>query len=194
VKKKTLEASLDGKLCRQFRMYYVKAVESNGGLCVDNFATTVFNAPDFINKDRKVSKSGTSVTNLKNDKIYYYRVAASDKNEKLTDDPYEYITPYSEPIKVDLLGGVGVENVFTAPTDLSFVYLNNGTVAVDLGEEPSANGKLYVYSVDGRLVTEISTYTQNVVLSDLVKNNIYIVKYSDSGDMNQVTKFGKLVY
>ena len=27
VKKKTLEASLDGKLCRQFRMYYVKAVE-----------------------------------------------------------------------------------------------------------------------------------------------------------------------
>ncbi len=193
-RKKVLEASLNGKKCRQFRMYYYKAVESAGGLLLDDFTATVLNAPEFVVDARVVENSGYKVTNLENDKIYYYRVAASDKNEKLKDDPNEVISPYSNEVKVDLLGGVGVENVYGSVEALNIEYLVDGSVLIDLGEQPALNSKLSIYSIDGRLVEEFVPQTQTIVLENLVDNNIYIVKYLNIANSNQVVKVGKLVY
>lgn len=193
-RKKVLEVSLNGKKCRQFRMYYYKAVQSTGGLLIDDFTATVFNAPDFVVNARAVEKSGYKVTNLKNDKIYYYRVAASDKNPKLSDDPSEAISTFSNEIKVDLMGGVGVESVYGSVGTLAFEYLLDGSVCVDLGELPTADSKIYIYSVDGTLVEEIIPQGQKVLLENLVRNNIYVIKYSSLDGLNQTTKIGKLVY
>ena len=193
-RKKVVEVSLNGKKCRQFRMYYYKAVESAGGLLIDDFTTTVFNAPEFVVDARAVQNSGYKVTNLKNDKIYYYRVAASDKNDKLKDDPNEAISVYSNEVKVDLLGGVGVEDVYGSVEILNIEYLVDGRVLVDLGELPTSDSKLSIYSIDGRLVEEFVPQTQKVVLESLVNNNIYIVKYLNAANSNQVVKIGKLMY
>ena len=65
---------------------------------------------------------------------------------------------------------------------------------VDLGETPTDMSRLYIYSIDGRLIKTIIPTEQRLKIEDLVANNLYIVKYSNQGSSDRTTKIGKVVY
>jgi hypothetical protein len=194
VRKKVVSAKLDGRYCKQFKVYYTKTSESTGGLCLDDFTATSYKCPNFVFDSYEVYNSGFKVVNLVNDKPYFYRVQASDKNLDLDEDKNETISAYSTPMRVQLIGYVGVDNINETNSDLLISHTNEG-VLVDFGVRPSPQAKLYIYSADGRLVQTINPNEQQVIyLENLLENNIYVLNYSEQGDATQVTKIGKVIF
>ena len=137
-----------------------------------------------------------NVLNLVNDKLYHYKLRASDKDLEAVSDPDEVISAYSNEVTVKLVGYTNVDNIYGEISELTVEYAADGSgdVFVNLGEEPNEMAKLYIYSVDGRLITTIIPESQKVKIEVLVSNNIYVVKYSNQGSINQTTKIGKIVY
>ena len=131
---------------------------------------------------------------MKNDRYYYYRVQASDKNLNVAVDKNETISPLSEPMRVSLLGYVGIDNIAEEVGVLMVEYTLDGGVFVNIGEQPTDNSVLYIYSVDGRLVDTIKPISERVSLTNLFANGIYLLKYSVTGDVNSINKIGKLIY
>jgi hypothetical protein len=128
--------------------------------------------------------------------LYHYKLRASDKDLEAVSDPDEVISAYSNEVTVKLVGYTNVDNIYGEISELTVEYAADGSgdVFVNLGEEPNEMAKLYIYSVDGRLITTIIPESQKVKIEGLVSNNIYVVKYSNQGSINQTTKIGKIVY
>ena len=196
VRKEEVSVELGANKSSKFRIYYVRTKESTGGLCLDDFVAETYTSPDFVFEEYEVYNSGFRVTNLKNDRPYYYRVQASDKNLDLVEDKNETISPLSDPMYVGLIGYVGVDNVRGDIEELVVEYTSDpiNNVYVNLGEQPQDNSMLYIYSVEGCLVDCIKPTEQRFALNNLLRNNIYIVKYSVDGDINHIDKIGKLIY
>ena len=194
VKRKTISFDLGKVVCHKFRMYYEASSVSAGGVCVDDFYAEFNLAPNFMYKDLEVFDTSLNVVGVKNDRYYYYKLRASDKNIDLATDKNEQISPYSDEIKVNLLGYVNVDNLSKDITELYIEYVGAQQVLVDLGEEPTALSSVYIYSIDGRLVQTIIPTQQRFQIEGLIPNNVYIIKYSNNGDINQINKIGKLIY
>ena len=194
VRKTEVSAELGNNKCRKFKIYYVKSKDAAGGLCLDDFEAESYTSPNFIFEEYEVYNSGFRVTNLKNDRYYYYRVQASDKNLNVAVDKNETISPLSDPMRVSLQGYVSVDNVKAAVEELIVEYPSDGSnnVFVDLGEQPTENSTLYIYAVDGRLIEAFKPTTQRVCLNNLLENNVYILKYS-AGEINCIDKVGKVI-
>lgn len=194
VRKAEVSFELGNNKCRKFKIYYVKQKETNGGLCLDDFVAESYVSPDFVFESYETYNSGFRVINLKNDRYYYYRVQASDKNLNVAVDKNETISPLSEPMRVSLLGYVGIDNIAEEVGVLMVEYTLDGGVFVNIGEQPTDNSVLYIYSVDGRLVDTIKPISERVSLTNLFANGIYLLKYSVTGDVNSINKIGKLIY
>lgn len=194
VRKTEVSAELGNNKCRKFKIYYIKSKDAAGGLCLDDFEAISYTSPNFIFEEYEVYNSGFRVTNLKNDRYYYYRVKASDKNLNVAVDKNETISPLSDPMRVSLQGYVSVDNVKATVEELIVEYSSDGSnnVFVDLGEQPTENSTLYIYAVDGRLLEALKPTTQRVCLNNLLENNVYILKYS-VGDINAINKVGKVI-
>ena len=161
---------------------------------MDDFYAESNVVPNFMYKDLEVFDTSLNVVGVKNDRYYYYKLRASDKNIHLATDKNEQISPYSDEIKVNLLGYVNVDNLSKDITELYIEYVGAQQVLVDLGEEPTASSSVYIYSIDGRLVQTIIPTQQRFQIEGLIPNNVYIIKYSNNGDINQINKIGKLIY
>ncbi len=194
VKRQTITFDLGGKICYKFRMYYEASSVSAGGICVDDFQVEYNQKPVFIHENLEVFDTLWAIGGLTNDRYYYYRLKASDKNIDLAVDKNEQISPYSDEIKVNLLGYVNVDNLSKDITELYIEYVGAQQVLVDLGEEPTASSSVYIYSIDGRLVQTIVPTQQRFEINGLIPNNMYIIKYSTNSDINQINKIGKLIY
>ena len=198
IKRQTESFELGANACTKFRMYYKSTSNSTGGVCLDDFVAETYNSPEFVYDGEYLELYDTllNVQGLTNDRLYYYKLRASDKDLQAVSDPDELISSYSDEIKVDLVGGVGVDNIYEEISELLIEYATDGSgdVFVDLGETPTDMSRLYIYSIDGRLIRTIIPTEQRLKIEDLVANNLYIVKYSNQGSSDRTTKIGKVVY
>lgn len=196
VKRSVESFELGENACTKFRMYYKASSTSTGGLCLDDFEAITYTTPRFVYNEVEVYDTTMNVLNLVNDKLYHYKLRASDKDLEAVSDPDEVISAYSNEVTVKLVGYTNVDNIYGEISELTVEYAADGSgdVFVNLGEEPNEMAKLYIYSVDGRLITTIIPESQKVKIEGLVSNNIYVVKYSNQGSINQTTKIGKIVY
>ena len=196
VKRSVESFELGENACTKFRMYYKASSTSTGGVCLDDFEAVTYTSAKFVYTDLEVYDTLMNVVNLVNDRLYHYKLRASDKDLEAVSDPNELISAYSNEVTVKLVGYTAVDNIYDEISELLVEYAADGSgdVFVDLGEEPNEMSKLYIYSIDGRLITSIIPEKRRVKIDNLVSNNLYIVKYSSQGAINQTTKIGKIVY
>ena len=145
---------------------------------------TSFVLKNHVVKAEKLDKMKFGVANLLGGTDYKYRVKASDK------DPYgryENITDYSNEISVTTLSGFGVESRkldVLKEGDKYMVYLP----IVD------ENHSIFVYSMEGHLITSVPVTSNIVELPMLTSNKVYILKYASNDGLKRKSKVIKLYY
>ena len=145
---------------------------------------TSFVLKNHVVKAENLDKMKFGVANLLGGTDYKYRVKASDK------DPYgryENITDYSNEISVTTLPGFGVESRkldVLKEGDKYMVYLP----IVD------ENHSIFVYSMEGYLITSVPVISNIVELPMLTSNKVYILKYASNDGLKRKSKVIKLYY
>ena len=187
--KQMVKANLDD-ICYKFRVY-VNFDIAGGGLLFDDFKALFDYTAEYIYQDEEIIQeedfdNKKVVRNYNPKKNYYYRVRATDKQNRDIEGRYENITDYSNEICV---GDNEDKKVAVEPLDLMFV---DGLFVVNL-KELKTDYVIYVYTADGRLVEEIEPTSKKVVIPRL-DSNMYVVKYSERGKVRRKDQMGKIFY
>jgi hypothetical protein len=182
----TLSFELGDVVCQQFKVYY-EVTNGTGGITFDDFTAEFNKTVNFTLDHYEVYDTMAMVGGLEKGKVYYYRVQASDKDEE-NPKIEENITDYSNEIKV-VIADKEIKDV-----DLKVSIAADGSVVVDLESAPKPDHCLFVYTVDGQLVTTIIPEAQMVTLPALAENNIYIIKYSAQSGIKRKDKVAKIFY
>lgn len=115
---------------------------------------------------------------------YRYRVRASDK------DPYgryENITDYSNEIQVTTLYGFGAES-------RKLDVLKQGDVYVAYLPAIDAEHSIFIYSIDGKFISSVPVLSNAVLIPELERNKIYLLKYASNDGLKRKSKVIKLYY
>lgn len=145
---------------------------------------TLFVLQNHVLKADKSDKMKFDVVNLLGGTDYKYRVKASDK------DPYgsyENITDYSNEISVTTLPGYGVES-------RKLDVLKNGDKYMIYLPVVDENHSIFVYSLEGHLITPVPVLYNIVELPVLASNRVYILKYASNDGLKRKSKVIKLYY
>jgi hypothetical protein len=143
----------------------------------------------FVLQNQVVTSDQTSpitfeVVNLEGAKEYRYCVRASDK------DPYgryENITNYSNEITVTTLSGFGVES-------RKLDILKQGDTYVAYLPTFDENHSIFIYSIEGKLITSVPVNSNIVEIPQLPSKRVYILKYASNEQLKAKTKVIKLYY
>lgn len=145
---------------------------------------TSFVLKNHVVKADKLNKMRCEVANLLGGTDYKYRVKASDK------DPYgryENITDYSNEISVTTLPGYGVES-------RKLDVLKDGDKYMIYLPVVDENHSIFVYSLEGHLITSVPVLYNIVELPVLALNRVYILKYASNNGLKRKSKVIKLYY
>ena len=145
---------------------------------------TTFVLQNEVVKSEKTSPITFDVVNLEEAKEYKYCVRASDK------DPYgryENITNYSNEISVTTLSGFGAE---CRKLDI----LKQGDTYVVYLPAFDENHSIFIYSIDGKLITSVPVNSNIVDIPRLQSKRVYILKYASNEKLKAKTKVIKLYY
>ncbi len=145
---------------------------------------TSFVLKNHVVKADKLNKMRCEVANLLGGTDYKYRVKASDK------DPYgryENITDYSNEISVTTLPGYGVES-------RKLDVLKDGDKYMIYLPVVDENHSIFVYSLEGHLITSVPVLYNIVELPVLASNRVYILKYASNDGLKRKSKVIKLYY
>ena len=145
---------------------------------------TSFVLKNHVVKADKLNKMRCEVANLLGGTDYKYRVKASDK------DPYgryENITDYSNEISVTTLPGYGVES-------RKLDVLKDGDKYMIYLPVVDENHSIFVYSLEGHLITSVPVLYNIVELPVLASNRVYILKYASNNGLKRKSKVIKLYY
>ena len=178
-------------ICYKFRIY-VDFENGEGGLLFDDFKALSDYTAEYIYQDEEIIKEeGEENKKVVRDyslkQNYYYRVRATDKQNKDLEGLYENITDYSNEVCVGDNGSIHHTSV--EPLNITFI---DGHFVVNL-KELHENYVIYIYSADGSLVEEIEPTSKKVVLPRL-DANMYVVKYSEKGKVSRKDQVGKIFY
>ena len=185
VKGDIMEFELGDIECQQFKLYY-EINTGTGGITFDDFTAECNKTANFKLEKYEAYDTAMVIGGLVEDRVYYYRVQASDKDEE-NPKIEENITDYSNEIKV-------VIEKQKAENDLKVSIATDGFVLVDLESAPKANYYLYIYTIEGQLVDVITPNEQEVVLPKLEDGKIYIIKYSEKDKVRRKDKVAKIFY
>jgi hypothetical protein len=145
---------------------------------------TSFVLKNHVVKAENLDKMKFGVANLLGGTDYKYRVKASDK------DPYgryENITDYSNEISVTTLPGFGVES-------RKLDVLKEGNKYMVYLPIVDENHSIFVYSMEGYLITSVPVISNIVELPMLTSNKVYILKYASNDGLKRKSKVIKLYY
>jgi M6 family metalloprotease-like protein len=167
---KTYSFSTD-KNYNQFRLTYTKVA---GYIVVDDISAGFSQNLQYNVRNKWLTTTSESVTNLASNRDYYYKVTASDKTLYADNSlKYENITGFSNLMHVRTLQDKSSAKMLIAVADSASVD-SYGTINLYI---PSTNVSIYVYNILGQLVRSISNPVSNkVVISDLPHNQVYIIK------------------
>ena len=140
---------------------------------------------EFLSLDTLQCETKFLISNLEPLTTYYYRLQASDKDEM--NGVVENITNYSNEISVTTLFGFGVES-------RNLDILKQGDTYVVYLPTFDENHSIFVYSVDGKLITSVSVNSNIVEIPQLQSKRVYILKYASNEHMNAKSKVIKFYY
>ncbi len=159
--------------------YYLSVYSLNG-------EDTIFvKNEEFLSVDSLNGVMSCAVVDLNENTNYFYRLRSSDKD--VINGLYENITDYSNEISVTTLPGFGVESRkldVLKEGDKYLVYLP----VVD------ENHSIFVYSLEGHLITSVPVLSNIVELPILATNKVYILKYASNDGLKRKSKVIKLYY
>ena len=145
---------------------------------------------NYVVKDTIISASvdletlKCNIRNLHEGTVYRYRVRASDRDRY---GRYENITNYSNEILVTTLSGFGAESRKLDVMKMGDKYV----VYLPMIDE---NHSIFIYSLEGHLVTSVPITDNVVEIPQLGANNIYILKYASNDGIKRKSKVIKLYY
>lgn len=125
-----------------------------------------------------------TVGNLLGGTEYKYRVKASDKDLY---GRYENVTDYSNEIAVTTLPGFGAES-------RKLDVLKDGDKYMIYLPVVDENHSIFIYSIDGRLITSVPVLSNVVEVPQLASNKVYVLKYASNDGIKRKSKVIKLYY
>jgi hypothetical protein len=150
---------------------------------VENNDTT-FVLNNKVVKTTDSNKIKLDVVNLLGGTTYKYRVKASDKDLY---GRYENVTDYSNEISVTTLPGFGIES---RKLDI-LKDGDNYKVYLPIIDD---NFSIFIYSLDGQLISTVPVLSNIVELPMLASNKVYILKYTSNDGIQRKSKVIKLYY
>ena len=145
---------------------------------------TIFVLQNEVVKSVETSPIAFDVVNLEEAKEYRYCVRASDKDQY---GRYENITNFSNEIIVTTLSGFGAES-------RKLDILKQGDTYVVCLPTFEENHSIFIYSVDGKLITSVLVNSNIVEIPQLQSKRVYILKYASNEHMNAKSKVIKFYY
>ena len=174
----------------QFRLSYTHLGGDNG-VAVDAFTAVCEKSVVYLYKNREKSMNSDSeptfyITGLDPNTKYYYQLQCTDLDKGCE----EHLTALSAPIVVETLDGQPLDS-----KQFTVAYENGEYVAY----VPTASTKsyIYIYNVTGEKVAQVpitSSVDNRVVLPRLYPNAVYLLKYSEAGNMSRKDQWAKLLY
>ena len=118
---------------------------------------------------------------------YSYKVKASDKDLEKDPPRYNNVTEYSNVVDVTTFDGASAdEKELTVIRDVNCYKV--------FVPDYDPNCSLFIYGIDGSLVCEITSASDEFVIPQLSNANVYILKYVENGTLKRKAKVAKLYY
>lgn len=182
----TIEEPFDTLQMQEFKIYY-ETTSKNGGLAFDDFTAYFPEKINYVCEDLALTDTTFRVNGLLPNFEYSYKVKANEKDLEKDPPRYNYITEYSNVIYVKTVEGVDAEE-----KELTIVRDANGYKI--FVPEYNPNASLLVYSIDGRLVCEVVSASDEFIVPQLVEGKVYVLKYVENGTLKRKAKVAKLYY
>ena len=178
--------NIDTLKLQEFKIYF-ETVSKSGGLAFDDFTAYFPETITYTLEDYVVSDTALRVSGLTPNFEYLYKVFASDKDLESEPPRYENKTAYSNVVAVKTIVG-------TAADDKELSVVRGDNCYRVFVPERDFNYSLFIFSLDGRLVKEMPTESDEFIIDGLVNGEVYILKYAMRGTLNRKTKVAKLYY
>ena len=159
--------------------YYLSVYSLNGN------DTLFVKNEEFLTVDSLNNEMSCRITDLKEATTYYYRLRSSDKD--IFNGLYENITDYSNEISVTTLAGFGADS-------RKLDVLKDGDKYMIYLPVVDENHSIFIYSLEGHLITYLPVTSNVVEIPQLGANNIYILKYASNDGVKRKSKVIKLYY
>lgn len=177
---------LDSLKMQEFKIYY-ETTSKNGGLAFDDFTAYFPEKINYVCEDLSLTDTTFRVNGLVPNFGYSYKVKACEKDLEKDPPRYNYVTEYSNVIDV-----VTIEGVAADEKELTIVRDANGYRVFVPSYDP--NSSLYIYGIDGSLICEVTSGSDEFIVPQLVDANVYILKYVENGTLKRKAKVAKLYY
>jgi len=146
-----------------FRFTYIKGI---GSVSLDDVTVSFSKKITYVVREKWLTSTYDTITNLAPGTEYIYKVRASDKN---TVENYENITVFSNAIATTMLP-------YPLEKDLLVIPDAAGNVSVFF---PSLDVTLYIYNLSGQCVRVIIPDNNTMTINDLPRGQSYIFKAND---------------
>lgn len=183
---KTYNIDLDTFKMQEFKIYY-ETTSKNGGLAFDDFTAYFSEKINYICEDFVLTDTAFRVNGLLPNLAYSYKVKASDKDLEKDPPRYNNVTEYSNVVDVLTIDGPAADE-----RELTIVRDANGYRVFVPTYDP--NSSLYIYRIDGSLVCEVTSTSDEFIIPQLLNANVYILKYVENGTLKRKAKVAKLYY
>ena len=177
---------LDSLKMQEFKIYY-ETTSKNGGLAFDDFTAYFPEKINYVCEDLSLTDTTFRVNGLVPNFGYSYKVKACEKDLEKDPPRYNYVTEYSNVIDVATIEGVAADE-----KELTIVRDANGYRVFVPSYDP--NSSLYIYGIDGSLICEVTSGSDEFIVPQLVDANVYILKYVENGTLKRKAKVAKLYY
>jgi hypothetical protein len=183
---KTYTIDLDTLKMQEFKVYY-ETTSKNGGLAFDDFTAYFPEKINYVYEDYILTDTTFRVAGLLPDFLYSYKVKASDKDLEENPPRYNNVTEYSNVVDVKTLEGSPAE-------DKTLTILRDASGYRVFVPDYNPNSSLMIYAIDGSLVCEVTSGSDEFVIPQLPNANVYILKYVENGTLKKKAKVAKLYY
>ena len=183
---KTYTIELDTLVMQEFKVYY-ETTSKNGGLAFDDFTAYFSEKINYVCEDYTITDTLFRVVGLTPNFSYSYKVKASDKDLEKDPPRYNNVTEYSNVVDVTTFDGASAdEKELTVIRDVNCYKV--------FVPDYDPNCSLFIYGIDGSLVCEITSASDEFVIPQLSNANVYILKYVENGTLKRKAKVAKLYY
>lgn len=183
---KSLELPVNNSYSR-FRFSFTK--EEKGMLYFDDFTVYFTKNINYVERHKFVSNLNYVVSNVFPETEYKYYVQATDRTFKNGKILYANITNASNEITTTTLASDNPHILMVRTKS------DNSGYIVKIDESFMESDKLiYIYSVQGQLFTTVKPSSTIVEIPNLPRNNFYILRYSERGNIRHTDPTAKLFY
>src|SRR5574344_3137167 len=184
-----IEKSLELPVNNSYSRFRFSFTEKEGMLYFDDFTVYFTKNINYVERHKFVSNLNYVVSNVFPETEYKYYVQATDRTFKNGKILYANITNASNEITTTTLASDNPHILMVRTKS------DNSGYIVKIDESFMESDKLiYIYSVQGQLFTTVKPSSTIVEIPNLPRNNFYILRYSERGNIRHTDPTTKLFY